>query len=333
MIPTTGCHGLRRRIISGAAFCAVLLSVPLIAQAQDFPQRPVRLIVPSPPGGGTDIIARNVAQKFTERWRFAAVVENKTGAGSLVGTDYVAKAPPDGHTLLIGGLFNMVMNSALIKDLSYDPVRDFVPVGYISAYPFLLTVRPDMPVSNLATFVAYARERPGKLNYGSARPRTLQDAWGPIPVKSLGLDMVHVPYKGGAAAQQDLITGRIDLMFDNLSAAKQYVESGRSKALAVSSAARTRQLPDVPTIDETGTTRFEGESWFGLFAPAATPAPIVATLRAALADAIHDTDFVARVDRDGGRILTIAPADQQKFLETEAARWSALVAKYGVTVD
>src|SRR5258708_3270675 len=172
MIPTTGCHGLRRRIISGAAFCAVLLSVPLIAQAQDFPQRPVRLIVPSPPGGGTDIIARNVAQKFTERWRFAAVVENKTGAGSLVGTDYVAKAPPDGHTLLIGGLFNMVMNSALIKDLSYDPVRDFVPVGYISAYPFLLTVRPDMPVSNLATFVAYARERPGKLNYGSAGPRS-----------------------------------------------------------------------------------------------------------------------------------------------------------------
>ncbi|HEX9466602.1 MAG TPA: tripartite tricarboxylate transporter substrate binding protein [Alphaproteobacteria bacterium] len=307
--------------------------MPLIAQAQDFPQRPVRLIVPSPPGGGTDIIARNVAQKFTERWRFAAVVENKTGAGSLVGTDYVAKAPPDGHTLLIGGLFNMVMNSALIKDLSYDPVRDFVPVGYISAYPFLLTVRPDMPVSNLATFVAYARERPGKLNYGSAGLGTLQHVWGTILVKSLGLDMVHVPYKGGAAAQQDLITGRIDLMFDNLSAAKQYVESGRSKALAVSSAARTRQLPDVPTIDETGTTRFEGESWFGLFAPAATPAPIVATLRAALADAIHDTDFVARVDRDGGRILTIAPADQQKFLETEVERWSALVAKYGVTVD
>src|SRR5258708_3869579 len=225
------------------------------------------------------------------------------------------------------------MNSALIKDLSYDPVRDLVPVGSTPAYPFLLTVRPDMPVSNLATFVAYARERPGKLNYGSAGLGTLQHVWGSVRVKSVGVEMVHVRYKGGAGAQQDLITGRIDLMFDNLSAAKQYVESGRSKALAVSSAARTRQLPDVPTIDETGTTRFEGESWFGLFAPAATPAPIVATLRAALADAIHDTDFVARVDRGGGGIRTTAPADQQKFLETEVERWSALVAKYGVTVD
>jgi tripartite-type tricarboxylate transporter receptor subunit TctC len=317
-----------------SVLAAVLsLAAPAGAQAPDFPQRPVRLIVPSPPGGGTDIIARNVAQKFTERWRFAAVVENKVGAGSLVGTDYVAKAPPDGHTILVGGLFNMVMNSALIKDLSYDPVRDFTPIGYISAYPFLLTVRPDMPVADLKSFVAYAKERPGKLNYGSAGLGTLQHVWGTILVKSLGLDMVHVPYKGGAAAQQDLITGRIDMMFDNLSAAKQYVDSGRSKALAVSSAARTKQLPNVPTIDETGLTKFDGESWFGLFAPAATPAAIVDFLRASLAEAVRDSDFVARVGRDGGRILSIPPADQQKFLQTEVERWSALVHKYGVTAD
>ncbi len=319
--------------IAGLALCAALLAGPVSVQAQEFPSRPVRLIVPSPPGGGTDIIARNVAQKFTERFRFAAVVENKTGAGSLVGTDYVAKAPADGHTLLVGGLFNMVMNSALIKDLPYDPVRDFVTVGYISAYPFLLTVRPDMPVATLAEFVAYAKQRPGKLNYGSAGLGTLQHVWGTILVKSLGLDMVHVPYKGAAAAQQDLITGRIDLMFDNLSAAKQYVLSGRSKALGVSSSARTAQLPNVPTIDETGIVKFEGESWFGLFAPAATPAATVATLRTALADALHDPDLVGRIERDGGRVLAIPPADQQKFLKNEVERWSALVAKYGVTVD
>jgi tripartite-type tricarboxylate transporter receptor subunit TctC len=317
---------------------AVLVGLGLLvlggwAAAQDFPSRPVRLIVPTPPGGGTDIIARNVAQKFTDRWRYAAVVENKPGAGSLVGTDYVAKAPADGHTVLVGGLFNMVMNSALIKNLSYDPLRDFVTVGYISAYPFLLTVRPDMPASNLTEFVAYAKQRPGQLNYGSAGLGTLQHVWGTILVKSLGLEMVHVPYKGAAAAQQDLITGRIDLMFDNLSAAKQYVESGRAKALAVSSAARTSQLPQVPTIDETGLTKFEGESWFGLFAPAATPAPTVAILRSALADSLRDPDLIARIERDGGRVLAIAAADQQEFLQTEVERWTELVKKYGVTAN
>ena len=329
-MPTRLKRNVLRAVLGGLALL-VLGASP--AAAQDFPARPVRLIVPTPPGGGTDIIARNVAQKFTERWRHAAVVENKPGAGSLLGTDYVAKAPADGHTVLVGGLFNMVMNSALIKQLSYDPLRDFVTLGYISAYPFLLTVRPDLPASNLAEFVAYARERPGRLNYGSAGLGTLQHVWGTILVKSLGLEMVHVPYKGAAAAQQDLITGRIDLMFDNFSAAKQYVESGRAKALAVSSAARTRQLPEVPTIDEIGLAKFEGESWFGLFAPAATPAPVVATLRAALADSLRDPDLIARIERDGGRVLSIAPADQQRFLQTEVERWTQLVKKYEVTAN
>jgi tripartite-type tricarboxylate transporter receptor subunit TctC len=321
-----------KRGLAGAALCAIVLLGPAAAHAEDFPARTIRFIVPSPPGGGTDIIARNLAQKFGER-RIAAVVENKIGAGSLVGTDYVAKAPPDGYTLMVGGLFNMVMNSALIKELSYDPVRDFTPVGYISAYPFLLTVRPDMPASTLTEFVAFAKERPGKLNYGSAGIGTLQHVWGAILVKSLGLDMIHVPYKGAAAAQQDLMAGRIDMMFDNLSAAKQYVESGRSKALAVSSAARTTQLPDVPTIDESGLARFEGESWFGLFAPAATPAPVIAVLRRAVADSIRDPDFVTRIQRDGGRVLSIPEADQQKFLQSEVQRWVALVHKYGVTAN
>ncbi len=316
-----------KRALAGAVLCASLVVGPAAARAQQFPARPIHFIVPSPPGGGTDIIARNLAQKFTEKG-FGAVVENKIGAGSLIGTDYVAKAPPDGYTLMVGGLFNMVMNSALIKDLPYDPVRDFTPIGYISAYPFLLTVRPDMPVSTLADFVAFAKQRPGKLNYGSAGLGTLQHVWGTILVKSLGLDMVHVPYKGAAAAQQDLMAGRIDMMFDNLSAAKQYIDSGRSKALAVSSAQRAAQLPDVPTIDETGLVKFEGESWFGLFAPAATPAPIAAALRRTLADAIRDPDLVARIQRDGGRVLAVPEADQPKFLAGEVQRWMALVKKY-----
>jgi tripartite-type tricarboxylate transporter receptor subunit TctC len=322
-----------KRAVAAVLLCAGVITGPAAALAEQFPVRTIRFIVPSPPGGGTDIIARNLAQKFIDLAGFATVVENKIGAGSLIGTDYVAKAPPDGYTLMVGGLFNMVMNSALIKDLPYDPVRDFAPIGYISAYPFLLTVRPDMPVATLAEFVAFAKERPGKLNYGSAGLGTLQHVWGTILVKSLGLDMVHVPYKGAAAAQQDLMAGRIDMMFDNLSAAKQYVDSGRSKALAVSSAQRTTQLPDVPTIDETGLARFEGESWFGLFAPAATPAPVLAVLRRTLDDAIRDPDFAARVQRDGGRVLAIPQVDQAKFLASEVQRWVALVNRYVPATD
>ncbi|MBV8537869.1 MAG: tripartite tricarboxylate transporter substrate binding protein [Alphaproteobacteria bacterium] len=317
-----------KRPLAVALLGAIVGVGPAAARAEQFPARTIRFIVPSPPGGGTDIIARNLAQKFGERPGFVVLVENKIGAGSLIGTDYVAKAPPDGYILMVGGLFNMVMNSALIKDLPYDPVRDFAPVGYLSAYPFLLTVRPDMPVSTLAEFVAFAKARPGKLNFGSAGIGTLQHVWGAILAKSLGLDMVHVPYKGGAAAQQDLMAGRIDMMFDNLSAAKQYVDSGRSTALAVSSAQRTAQLPDVPTIDETGLAKFEGESWFGLFAPAATPTPVLAVLRATLAGAIRDPDFVTRIQRDGGRILAIPQADQAKFLASEVERWVALVHRY-----
>jgi tripartite-type tricarboxylate transporter receptor subunit TctC len=302
------------------------------AQAQDYPVRPVRLVVPIGPGGGTDILARHVAQRLGERLRQAVVVENRPGAGSLIGTEYVAKAPPDGYTLLVGGIFNMVMNRALIKNLPYDPARDFVPLGYISAYPFVLVARPDLPV-DLAQFVQYAKERPGKLTYGSAGIGTLQHVWGTILLKSLGLDLVHVPFKAAPAAHQEMLAGRLDLMFDNLSAVKHHVQAGRLRALAVSSAQRSPQLEAVPTVNETGLVAFEGESWFAVFAPAATPGAVVGRLRGALAEIIRDPEFAARVEADGGRVLAVPPAEHRKFLQGEIERWSGLVARYGVSVD
>ena len=294
--------------------------------------RPIRIVVPIGPGGGTDILARHVAQRLGERLRQAAIVENRPGAGSLVGTEYVAKAQPDGYTLLVGGIFNMVMNPALIKNLPYDPARDFVPLGYISAYPFVLVARPDLAV-DLAQFVQYAKERPGKLTYGSAGIGTLQHVWGAILLKSLGLDLVHVPFKAAPAAHQEMLAGRLDVMFDNLSAVKHHVQSGRLRALAVSSAQRSPQLGTVPTVNETGLVAFEGESWFAVFAPAATPGAVVAKLREALAQIIRDPEFAARVEADGGRVLAIAPAEHRKFLQGEIERWSGLVARYGVSVD
>jgi tripartite-type tricarboxylate transporter receptor subunit TctC len=300
-------------------------------QAQDYPARPIRLIVPIGPGGGTDILARHVAQKMSERLRSAVVVENRPGAGSIIGTEYVAKAAPDGYTLLVGGIFNMVMNKALVKNLPYEPLRDFVPLGYISAYPFALVARADLP-AGLADFVHYAKERPGKLTYGSPGLGTLQHVWGTILVKRLGLDMVHVPFKAAPAVHQEMLAGRIDLMMDNLSAVKHHVRSGRLKAYAVSSAARTPHLEGVPTLKESGVD-FEGESWFAMFAPAATPAPIVSQLRSVVAEVLRDADFAARVDQDGGRVLAVPAGEQAKFLQDEIERWGGLVARYGVGTD
>jgi tripartite-type tricarboxylate transporter receptor subunit TctC len=314
--------------------CVLVVALSSVAaHAQDFPTRAIRVVVPQAPGGGTDILGRNVAQKLTDHFRQPAVVENRAGAGSLIGTEFVARAPADGYTLLVGGIFNMVMNKALIKNLSYEPARDFVPIGYVSAYPFLLLARADLPVATLADLVRYAKEHPGKLSYGSAGIGTLQHVWGTILVKSLGMDMLHVPFKGAANAHQEMMAGRLDIMFDNLSASKQYVQSRRLKGLAVSSSQRAAQLPDVPTVIETGLTRFEGESWFGLFVPAATPAPVVATLRNALAAVIRDPEFVGRIERDGGRILAIPAREQTAFLRDEVERWTQLVAKYGVTAE
>lgn len=314
-------------------WAAALLLLSFACAAQEYPSRPIRMIVPQPPGGGTDILGRILAQKLGELLRQPAVVENRPGAGSIVGTVFVARSPADGYTLLVGGIFNIVMNKALVKDLSYDPQRDFVPLGFTSAYPFLLLTRPDLPVSSLAEFAKYAAERPGKLTYGSAGIGTLQHVWGAILFKSMGLDMLHVPFKGAAPAHMEMMAGRLDVLFDNLSASKQYVQVGKLKGLVVSSASRSSHLPSVPTVNETGLVRFEGDSWFGLFAPAGTPASVVEVLRNAHARIVREPEFVARVESDGGRVLAVPPREQQQFMQREIERWSAEVTRYGVTVD
>ncbi len=322
-------HLTRRQMV--IATSALMTGLP--AAAQDFPSKPLRIVVPQAPGGGTDILARNLAVRLTELLKQGVVVENRTGAGSLIGTEFVARAPADGHTLLMGGIFNMVMNKALIKNLSYSPENDFVSLGYVSAYPFVLLTRPDLPVNSLAELAAYAKARPGKLSYGSGGMGTLQHVWGAVLTNSLGLDMVHVPFKGAAPAHQEMMAGRLDIMFDNISAAKPHIQANRLKGLVVSSAQRSAQLPNLPTVTETGLVSFEGESWFGVFAPAATPAPVVARLRETLAAINRETEFVARVERDGGRMLNVAAAQQEAFLRNEIERWVGAVNRYKVTAD
>ena len=303
------------------------------AQQNDFPNHPIKLIVPIAPGGGTDIIGRKVAQKLSDLLPQSTFVENKAGAGSLIGTEFVAKAPADGYTLLVGGLFNMVMNKALIKNLSYDPAKDFIPLGYISSYGFVLATRADLPVNNLADLVKLMKDKPGQYSFGSAGIGTLQHVWGAILFNSLGLDLIHVPFKGAPQAYQEMMAGRLDLIFDNVSACKGYIQAGKLKGVAVSSEKRLAVFPQLPTINETGLTKFTGESWFGIFAPAGTPPAVVAKLRQALIQVNKDPEFVALVEKDGGRVLSIPAADQQAFLLDEINRWVPLVAKNHVKVD
>ncbi len=303
------------------------------AAEQSLRSRPIRIVVASGPGGGTDITGRLVARTMGDLMRHTVVVENRPGAGSTTGTEYGAKATPDGHTLLVSSGSSMVMNGLLYKNLPYDSLRDFVAVGFIAAYPFLLIARADLPVGNLAELQKYAKERPGKLTYGSAGVGSVQHVWGTILFRSMGLDLLHVPYKGGAMAAQELMGGRIDLMFDNMTAAKRYVESGRAKALVVSPVMRSKEMPNVPTVNESGVVKFDGESWMGMFAPAATPRATVDALRTIFVNVTRDADFAARIEAGGGRIMSIPPQQQQAFLKSEIERWSAQIRQYGVKAE
>ena len=258
----------------GRRMVMVLSALSISAQAavaQDLRSRPIRIVVAAGAGGGTDITGRHVAKTMGDLMRHTVIVENRPGAGSATGTEYAAKATPDGHTLLVSSGSSMVMNGLLYKNLPYDALRDFVAVGFIAAYPFVLIARADLPASNLAELMTYAKARPGKLNFGSAGVGSVQHVWGAILLKSMGLDVVHVPYKAAAMAVQEMIGGRIDLMFDNLSAARVPIAAGRVKALAVSPVQRVASLPNVPTVNESSVAKFDGESWMGMFAPAATP--------------------------------------------------------------
>ena len=308
------------------AIIACLLGAAV--QAQDYPARPIKLVVPIGPGGGTDILARHMAQKMTERLHASVVVENRPGAGSIVGTEYAAKAAPDGYTLLVGGIFNMVMNKALVKNLPYEPLRDFVPLGYISAYPFALVARADLP-AGLADFVQFAKDRPGKLTYGSAGLGTLQHVWGTILVKRLGLDMVHVPFKAAPAVHQEMLAGRIDLMMDNLSAVKHHVQSGRLRAYAVSSAARSPQLEGVPTLKESGVD-LTMTLWRGVAVPKGTPEMAIARLERAFTQAANSPEFRDFATRMGAVVDVRGAKDFDAFMARDDREIASLMEQIGL---
>ena len=321
--------------IAALALAGAMALAPLgpLAVAQDYPTKPIRLIVPQPPGGGFDFVARVVGEKLSERLGQSVVVENRPGSGTLVGTEAAAKAPADGYTLLLGALSNIALNPGLYKSLPYDPLRDFVPVGLAVSYSYTLIGRKDLPFESLKEIIEYARANPNKLTFASAGNGSGQHVGAAVIWNQAGVQLTHVPYKGAQAVYQDLLAGRVDVFLDITPTAKPFVERGQVKPIAVTSAERDAALPNVPTVREAALPQFAMESWFGYFAPAKTPAPVLQKLRTDFAQAMQSPDVVERFQKGGGKVLRLTPAETEALVRQDVERWTALVRKADVQAD
>jgi tripartite-type tricarboxylate transporter receptor subunit TctC len=316
-------------------FCAALLAgaalLSPLAQAQSgaYPHRPVSLVVPYPPGGSADILARAIGQKLGERLGQTIVVENKPGAGTAIGAKAVAAAAPDGYTLLLGTVSSHAINPGMTK-VGYDPVKDFVAVSPVAAIPFVLVAHPSMSARTVAEVVALAKSTPGKVSYASAGPGTSNHLAGELLASTAGVSLLHVPYKGSAPALNDVLAGHVPLMFDLLATALPNVQSGKLKALAVTSRQRSALLPDVPTAIEGLGAEFDVTAWFGVFAPAGTPDAVVTRLNADLTAVLQSPDMQKRLRDMGAEPETAAPAAYARFVREESGKWTTVLRKAGL---
>ena len=298
--------------------------------AQSYPVKPVKIIVPTAPGGGYDFIARLLSDKLAAELGQGFVVENRTGAGLVVGTQVVASSPPDGYTLVVGGLANMAFSPALFKSIGYDPATDFVPIALVGSFSYALVARKDLPQSSLKEILDFARQNPGKLTIAHAGTGSGQYV-AAVMLKQLGkADMLEVPYKGAQPAYTDLLAGRVDLFFDNTTTTRPFVADGRVKPIITSGKERDGLLPNVPTGPEAGLEGMVLESWIGLFAPAKTPRPVVEKLRTATLKAVESPDIRKRLETSGWRIVSMPEAETQSFVKSEAQRWPKFLQQAGV---
>jgi tripartite-type tricarboxylate transporter receptor subunit TctC len=319
------------RIASAAALVAALtLGALAPAVAQTYPDRTIKIIVPQPPGGGFDTVGRILAEKLGPLLGQTVLVENRVGAGTRVGTEAAAKSAPDGYTLLLGALSNMALNAGLYTDLPYDPIKDFTPIGMAVTWSYTLVARKDLPQKDLKELIAYARENPEKVTYASAGKGSGQHLAMAATAQLAGVKLTHVAYRGAQAAYQDVLGGRVDLFFDISSTARSQVDGGTVRALAVSSKARQKMHPDVPSVMETGVAPLDMESWFGLFAPAATPAPVLARLRAEFAKVVAMPEVAALFDKAGGRVMKLSVAETDALVKSEVERWTKLITEAGL---
>jgi tripartite-type tricarboxylate transporter receptor subunit TctC len=298
--------------------------------AQGFPVRPVRLVVTYTAGGPADIAARALAQKLAELWGQQVVVDNRAGAGGIIGTDLVAKAAPDGYTLLHGTAAGLIINPLLMKQLPYDTLRDFAPVSMVVIVPQLLVTNPAVPAATLKELIALAKARPGALNYASVGVGSPNHLGMELLKSMAGIDMVHVPYKGATPAMADLIAGQVQLAFNGMASVLPQIATGKLKAIAIGSARRSPAAPDVPTVAEAGVPGFEFVAWNGNFAPAATPAAVVAKISGDIRKALAAPAVVQRLAGLGTEPSASTPAEFAAYLKEDQVRWSRVVKAVGL---
>lgn len=321
---------LRRRV--AAAVAALAAASAARAQGPAWPNRPVRLIVPFSPGGFTDIVARSLSQRLAVALGQPVVIENKPGAGSTIGADFVAKAPPDGHTLLMVSTTH-VIGPALYRKLPYDAIASFTPIMRMVDAPYVLLAHPSLPARSVEELVALARAQPGQIDYASSGNGSAQHLVGALFASMAGVQMRHIPYRGSAQATQDLLAGFVKTGFMGTPVAKQHASAGRLRALAVSSRSRSPQLPDVPSLHESGVPGYDATIWLGLLAPAGTPPEIVNRLHAEVAKVLGDGEARRSVGEAGVDVGVSTPADFERLLRSELERWGRVVRETGATVD
>lgn len=302
------------------------------AVAQTYPAKPIRVIAPFPPGGGTDLMARTMAQKLTEAWGQQVVVDNRPGAGGMLGTDIAAKAAPDGYTLLINSSSSLVIGPNLVRKPLYDPLRDLAPVILIGSAPNVLVVHPSVPARSVKELIALAKRKPGEINYASNGSGTLSHLTGELFKLQAQINMVHVAYKGGPPAVIDLVAGHISALFAAFPTVSGQVRAGKLRALAVSSSIRASAAPDLPTVAET-LPGFESSQWWGMFAPAAVAADIVTKLNAEMQKILGYGDVKERLANEAAEPIGGSPADCAAFLKTDHEKWRKVVSQTGIRAD
>jgi tripartite-type tricarboxylate transporter receptor subunit TctC len=327
-----GGNGMNRIGRSLAWLLAFLVCGVAASQAQTgYPDRPVKIIVPIGPGGSYDLVGRQLADALSKRMGQSFVVENKPGAGTVVGTQAASQSDPDGYTLVIGGLSNMAFNSALYSKLAYDPRKDFVPVALIYKFGYVMVGRKDLPQSKLQDIVAAAKANPGSISVATAGVGTGQHLVAAAFMKAAGVKFQEIPYKGSPPAFTDLLGGRIDLFFDSNSAGLPYVQSGQAKGIAVLSSKRSPLAPDVPTMSEAGVPGLDVDSWLGIFAPAKTPPDVIAKLRRDIRASLPE--LKERFEKSGGEVWDLPDDKLDAFIASEYDNWTKLIREAGIKLD
>ena len=309
-----------------------LLALSLQAGAQSYPSQPIRMIAPFPPGGSVDIMARLIGEPLGRQLGQNIVVENRSGASGNLGMEAAARAAPDGYTLVLNTI-PLVTNQSLFKNLTWDPIKDYVHIGMVATAPHALVVPPKNPANNVKELIAAARANPGKLNYASAGIGTTFHFCAEMFKDETGTNIVHVPYKGGGPALVDTLSGQVDMSFPTLSAVLPHVKAGKLKALAVTSGSRSKLLPDVPTMQEAGVQGFEFTQWLAILAPAGTPQPIVAQLNKALNAALGSKEVAEKFAQQGFEPFITSPEETRKFLANEVQRYARLIKARGITAE